>query len=284
MEQITSLSEHISDNRIIADAQKSSINNSKIIFNGSGNILVVEDGVNLNSSTVLFNGSNAVCYLSASKHPYYINLTVNNNSCIFFGRDSYINGTMTLITSEQQNIIIGNEGLFSFGIFIRTADPHLIYDCASGKRINPSKSVFIGDHVWIGQNVLILKGSAVGSGAIVGGAALLSNKAIPSNTACGGNPAKIVRRGVFFSKECVHTWTNAQTEKYETMNTDRYIYSNDADTVSMQKIDSDLKACKNADERLAVARKYLVDASGKNRFFIPDTEERKSKKRGFFRR
>ena len=32
---------------------------SKIIFNGSGNILVIEDGVRLDSSTVLFNGSNA---------------------------------------------------------------------------------------------------------------------------------------------------------------------------------------------------------------------------------
>ena len=108
---------------------------SKIIFNGSGNILVVEDGVKLSSSTVLFNGSNAVCYLSASKNPYYVNLTVNNNSCIFFGRGNYINGKMTLITSEQQNIIIGDDGLFSFGIFIRTADPHLLYDCGSGKRI-----------------------------------------------------------------------------------------------------------------------------------------------------
>lgn len=47
MEQITSLSEHVSDNRIIADAQKSSMDGSKIIFNGSGNILVVEDGVKL---------------------------------------------------------------------------------------------------------------------------------------------------------------------------------------------------------------------------------------------
>ncbi len=284
MEQITSLSEHVSDNRIIADAQKSSMDGSKIIFNGSGNILVVEDGVKLGSSTVLFNGSNAVCYLSASKNPYYVNLTVNNNGCIFFGRDSYINGKMTLITSEQQNIIIGNEGLFSFGIFIRTADPHLMYDCGSGKRINPSKSVFIGDHVWIGQNVLILKGSTVGSGAIVGGAALLSNKLIPSNTACGGNPAKIIRRGVFFSKECVHTWTDAQTEKYETMNTDRYTYGKDSDTVSPQEIDSALKACKGADERLAAVRKYLVDAAGKNRFFIPDPGERKPEKHGFFRR
>lgn len=190
MEQITSLSEHISDNRIIADAQKSSMDGSKIIFNGSGNILVIEDGVRLDSSTVLFNGSNAVCYLGANKNPYYANLTVNNNSCIFFGRGNYINGKMTLITSEQQNIIIGDDGLFSFGIFIRTADPHLLYDCENCTRINPSKSVFIGDHVWIGQNVLILKGTAVGSGSVIGGAALLSGKSVPSNTVCGGNPAK----------------------------------------------------------------------------------------------
>ncbi len=257
---------------------------SKIIFNGSGNILVVEDGVKLSSSTVLFNGSNAVCYLSASKNPYYVNLTVNNNSCIFFGRGNYINGKMTLITSEQQNIIIGDDGLFSFGIFIRTADPHLMYDCGSGKRINPSKSVFIGDHVWIGQNVLILKGTAVGSGSVIGGAALLSGKSVPSNTVCGGNPAKIIRRGVFFSKECVHTWTDAQTEKYNTMKTDRYTYRRDSDTVSPQEIDSALKACRNSDERLAAVKKYLVDNSGKNRFFIPDTENGKPEKRGFFRR
>lgn len=284
MEQITSLSEHVSDNRIIADAQKSSMDGSKIIFNGSGNILVVEDGVKLSSSTVLFNGSNAVCYLGANKNPYYVNLTVNNNSCIFFGRGNYINGKMTLITSEQQNIIIGDDGLFSFGIFIRTADPHLLYDCGSGKRINPSKSVFIGDHVWIGQNVLILKGTAVGSGSVIGGAALLSGKSVPSNTVCGGNPAKIIRRGVFFSKECVHTWTDTQTEKYNTMKTDRYTYRRDSDTVSPQEIDSALKACRNSDERLAAVKKYLVDKSGKNRFFIPDTENGKPEKRGFFRR
>lgn len=278
MEQITSLSEHVSDNRIIADAQKSSMDGSKIIFNGSGNILVVEDGVKLSSSTVLFNGSNAVCYLGANKNPYYVNLTVNNNSCIFFGRGNYINGKMTLITSEQQNIIIGDDGLFSFGIFIRTADPHLLYDCGSGKRINPSKSVFIGDHVWIGQNVLILKGTAVGSGSVIGGAALLSGKSVPSNTVCGGNPAKIIRRGVFFSKECVHTWTDAQTEKYNTMKTDRYTYRRDSDTVSPQEIDSALKACRNSDERLAAVKKYLADKSGKNRFLsrMQRTASRKS--------
>ena len=110
MEQITSLSEHVSDNRIIADAQKSSMDGSKIIFNGSGNILVVEDGVKLSSSTVLFNGSNAVCYLGANKNPYYVNLTVNNNSCIFFGRGNYINGKMT----DQPIAQIMTEPLFVY--------------------------------------------------------------------------------------------------------------------------------------------------------------------------
>lgn len=284
MEQITSLSEHVSDNRIIADAQKSSMDGSKIIFNGSGNILVVEDGVKLSSSTVLFNGSNAVCYLSASKNPYYVNLTVNNSSCIFFGRGNYINGKMTLITSEQQNIIIGDDGLFSFGIFIRTADPHLMYDCGSGKRINPSKSVFIGDHVWIGQNVLILKGTAVGSGSVIGGAALLSGKSVPSNTVCGGNPAKIIRRGVFFSKECVHTWTDAQTEKYNTMKTDRYTYRRDSDTVSPQEIDSALKACRNSDECLAAVKKISRRQVGQKPIFYPGYRERQAGKARIFQK
>lgn len=132
--------------------------------------------------------------------------------------------------------------------------------------------------------MLILKGTAVGSGSVIGGAALLSGKSVPSNTVCGGNPAKIIRRGVFFSKECVHTWTDAQTEKYNTMKTDRYTYRRDSDTVSPQEIDSALKACRNSDERLAAVKKYLADKSGKNRFFIPDTENGKPEKRGFFRR
>ncbi|MGN0544417.1 MAG: acyltransferase [Acutalibacteraceae bacterium] len=273
MEEITKLATEASQNKVIGNVQNDSIDGAKIIFKGTGNILVIEDGVKLCSSTVLFNGSNAVCYLSANKNPYYINLTINNNGCIYFGRDCYINGKMTLITSEQQNIIIGNEGLFSFGIFIRTADPHLIYDCGSGRRINPSKSVFIGDHVWIGQDVLILKGTTIGSGAIVGGASLLSNKRIPSNTACGGNPAKIIRRGVFFSKECVHTWTDEQSENYKTMKTDKYTYKADLSTVSPELIDSELKESRTAEERLEVVRKRLVKETGKNRFFIGEGEE-----------
>jgi len=40
---------------------------------------------------------------------------------------------------------LGEGCLVSFGIWIRTADPHLIFDAESQKRINPSRNVIVGD-------------------------------------------------------------------------------------------------------------------------------------------
>ena len=68
---------------------------------------------------------------------------------------------MNVILSEQKHLFIGNDCLLSFGIWVRNADPHLIYDVESHKRVNPTKSIYIGDHVWIGQSAMILKGRKV---------------------------------------------------------------------------------------------------------------------------
>lgn len=83
------------------------------------------------------------------------------------------------------------------GIWIRNADPHLIYDINTKKRINNTKSIFIGDHVWLGQSVIILKGTQIASGSIVGAMGLVSETMIPSNECWGGVSAKRIRGGVF---------------------------------------------------------------------------------------
>lgn len=42
------------------------------------------------------------------------------------GKDNFIKKRMTVILSEQRHVFIGDQGMFSVGIWIRNADPHLI--------------------------------------------------------------------------------------------------------------------------------------------------------------
>lgn len=276
MEELVSFEqakEHITQNQVIVNADKSSLDgNSKIIFAGKNNILFVEDGVCLRNSTISFQGDNAVVYLSKNRHTYFLRITLYHDSAVYIGDDCYINGAMTLVASEQQNILIGKEDLFSFGIFIRTADPHLLYDCETKRRINASRSVLIGDHVWIGQNALILKGTQVGSGSVIGGGAVLSGKKVISNAAVCGNPAREIRRNIFFSSECVHKWTRETTEKYKIMDTDRYIYHADTQSITLEQIDAELKDAATVEQRMERIQRLLVDNKEKARFAIEEVK------------
>ena len=270
----------IENNIIYVNPEQSVLKNSKVNFKGENNILFVEDGVTLENSTISFSGDNCVVYLSSSNKVYYLSIDVYQSSAVFFGRNSYLNGAVHAIASEGQNIIVGNDCLFSFGIWIRTADPHLVYSVETHKRLNYSKSVFIGDHVWIGQNALVLKGCRFGSGSILGGGAVASNKLVPSNTSFAGNPAKLVGRGVFYDGRCVHNWTSDDTEKNATVNSDKWIYKNNGKTLDVKLLDEELKRAENVEKKLEVLKSSIVANTDKNRFFVADTVKVKSNKKG----
>lgn len=276
MEELTSFLSGVDGlihNRVIVNPNESEMkDNSKITFLGKNNILYVEDGVCLSRSDIKFFANNSLVYLRQSKYTYVVIIDVYNDSTVYIGRDCSFNKALHMIASEQQNIIIGDDCLFSFGIFIRTADAHPVYDCISRARINPSSSVFIGDHVWIGQDVLVLKGTKIGSGAIIGGAACIASKKIPSNVSAVGNPIKIVRKNVFFLRDSVHKWTKDITKKYVQTDTDNYLYFASPDMVDMDDMDSALKAESGhgrADGEMQLVERLLVNNTSKNRFFLP---------------
>lgn len=166
--------EKVKDNLIIAPLNKVIFKNSYIKFEGKNNICYFEEGIHLQNSNIIFSGNNSIMYLSKNKHLYKLNVWMKHDGVFFMGENNYINGTLNCILSEQKNIVIGKDGLYSFGIWIRIADPHLIYDAITHKRINPSKSIYIGDHVWLGQGVTVLKGTKIGSGSICGAMSLIS--------------------------------------------------------------------------------------------------------------
>lgn len=246
---------------------------SKISFAEENNILYCETGVKLEDNTVQFQGSDSLIYLSTNRHNYKLSVSIYNGSTLMMGKHNYINGKLNLILSEGKNIIIGNDGLFSFGIWMRLADPHLIYDSETMKRINPSKSIYIGDHVWIGQNALILKGTRIGSGCIIGAMSVLSGKKYPSNTIWCGNPARQVKKDVFWLGDCVHNYLPSDTASVETSANGAFLYSNrPKEILNLEEIELQLSKDKTAAGRLEFLRSIFCNTMEHNRFYIISAE------------
>lgn len=262
------------DNRFIGTAPK--MKNSSIVFNGANNILYCDfDGnVELVDSEIVFNGNNSIVFLCSNNHQYKLKLSLNNDNVFYMGKDNYINGAITAIMSEQKHVFIGNNCLFSIDVWIRNADPHLVYDKKTMSRVNPTKSIFIGDHVWVGQSAIILKGSRIHSGSIIGAMSLVAGKQIPSNESWGGNPIRKISKNIFWSGECVHRWTSKETESYNQTKSNKFWFSMKQDEIlPFEQIDDTLSdSTSSLDDKLDFLR--MISGSGKKNRFAYKTTRR----------
>lgn len=221
----------------------------------------------LENSNIIFAGDNSVVFLSSSRRSYKMKIVLRHDSVFFSGSDNYFNEPLEVILSEQKNVFIGNAGLYSRNICFRVADPHIIYNCETRKRVNLSKSIYIGDHVWIGENALILKGTQVGSGSIIGGGSVVSGKKIPSNTSWGGNPARKIAEGVFFTNAVVHLYRETETEKSMFYNSDEFVYEKDIYSMEFDGIEEKLKNLKASQDKLEFLQ-LIQSKQYKNRFYL----------------
>ncbi len=252
---------------------------STVNFSGKNNVFFCEKGVRLANCVINFNADNSIVYLCENKNDYKLNISVYNNNVFYSGKNNYFNGVFNVILSEQKHFFMGNECLLSFGIWVRNADPHLIYDCESKKRINPTQSIYFGDHIWVGQSAMILKGTQVESGSIIGAMSVVSNKKIPANSSFAGNPAKKIREGIFWRDPCVHAWTDKKTEDSETFREKTYIYKfKNSEFISFDEIEEKLSQKHSVDKKLKFLDKISANKD-KNRFCSD-----KGEKVGFFSR
>jgi len=241
--------------------------NSTITFSGQNNIFACEEGVVLQNTQIDFKANNSVIYLSTSQAPYIAKIITHNNSVCYIGQNNYINDTLTLILSEGKNIMIGHGGCISLGVWMRNADPHLVFSAQNHGRINPSRSIYIGDHVWLGQNAMILKGSIIHSGSIVGAMSLVAGKKIAANSCWAGNPAVKIKEDIFWSGECVHTWTEETTRRYETINDDRYLFANSGAIIDISALEKQLQLAQTGVDKFNVLLASVLKNTDKNRFY-----------------
>jgi acetyltransferase-like isoleucine patch superfamily enzyme len=145
----------------------------KTLLNIQGK-LVVHSKFSIGRGCRLDIGENAVCHLGSG----------------------YINANTNLII--KHGLLIGDECAISWGCEFLDSDHHvLFYD---GK-IEKDPIIEIGDHVWIGSHVKILKGVKIASNNVIASNSVVTKSFFETNVLIAGNPAKIIRRNVFWGEQ-----------------------------------------------------------------------------------
>ncbi|NCD67812.1 acyltransferase [Mucilaginibacter agri] len=86
-------------------------------------------------------------------------------------------------------LISSNCGISSYNHIMESGDR----PADSGRDVEFSKPVTIGDNVWIGMNSCILPGVSIGSNSIIGSGSVVT-KNVPSDEVWVGNPARFIKK------------------------------------------------------------------------------------------
>jgi acetyltransferase-like isoleucine patch superfamily enzyme len=139
------------------------------------------------------------------QHSRFIITQWSKRTLVDVGQGTSSNGVNLVAMGEGAVILVGEDCMFSTGVWVKSSDMHAIVDLATDKMLNRNRNagdIEIGRHVWIGQDVLITQGVKVGSGAVLGAKALVRHD-VPANTMWAGVPAQQLRENV--------TWTRSHT-------------------------------------------------------------------------
>ena len=121
------------------------------------------------------------------------------NQLLFWGRDATSVYTKIEIEGTDRYVLVGDDALFSSGVWLRNYDMHAIVDLNSFEQLNSPVNMTIEKHVWIGQEALLLACPFVGGGSIIGAKSLVKNN-VARAVAVGGLPARVLKTNVSWGR------------------------------------------------------------------------------------
>jgi len=176
-----------------------------IKFFGKNNRLVVAPNAKIVELEVEFGGNGSTAEIMPTSKPrtgLRFGLRLGQASRIHIGENVGSQGRTMVSAVEGTEVHIGDDCMLASGIEIRTDDSHPIYSVRTGKRVNSSRSISIGDHVWIAKHAVIMGGVQVGSGSVVGFRSIVTSN-VPNNCVAVGAPARVVRRDIAWERPMV---------------------------------------------------------------------------------
>jgi acetyltransferase-like isoleucine patch superfamily enzyme len=189
------------NNRIIRKSAK--ISSMSIEIQGSDNEIFIGDNSRIYDLDVYIRGNgNTINIGNGCRFVKGGSLWMEDDACtIEIGESTSFISAHLAATESGSSITIGRDCMFAYDIDVRTGDSHSIIDEFTGKRINPAADVTIGDHVWIAAHVIILKGVNIRDNCIVATGSVITKSSDESNVIYAGNPAKIVKKNVTWSRQ-----------------------------------------------------------------------------------
>jgi acetyltransferase-like isoleucine patch superfamily enzyme len=120
---------------------------------------------------------------------------IGYNATVNIGNNSYINPFTTIII--MHGLDIGSDCAIAWNCQFLDESFHTInYE---GKNDVDNK-IIIADHVWIGSNVSICKGTQIAKGSVVASNSFVNSVFTEENVLIAGNPAKIIKHNISWSK------------------------------------------------------------------------------------
>jgi len=129
----------------------------------------------------------------------YGSFNIAAGGTLLIGSGVTCTGPLSIYVFEGTTVTIGDNCLFSNNVIFRPSDAHRIFDQETKVRINNPANITLGNHVWVGEHVSILKGSIIPDGCVIGTRSLVTKRFSEPNCIIAGNPAKIIRRGIYWN-------------------------------------------------------------------------------------
>ncbi|WP_145926166.1 hypothetical protein [Shinella sp. HZN7] len=171
-----------------------------IRIKGNGHRIIIGDNVTMNVRIIVEGASNTISIGNRVTLGGHI-LIKGEEQRVEIGAGTKARD-VRLLCQEGGFVKIGRDCLFSRQVEIRTTDSHALVSRETGKRINLPGPVEIGAHVWMGLGVLVGKGVKIADDNVVGAKSFVAKPFLESGTVIAGVPAKVVKRGVTWQRDC----------------------------------------------------------------------------------